>query len=113
MLMPTRYSDFEMTASDAGVISFTDNVSLPISVKITQVFFETFSNCMDRGHQSAIHVDGNELLSFTAVDCQVFSKEVSIKLSRGAHTVQVMQDGYDPHEVVKGKVGIEYQISLF
>jgi hypothetical protein len=111
--MPTRHSDFEMTASDAGVISFTDNVSLPIGVKITEVFFETTSNCMSRGHQSSIHVDGNELLAFTAVDCQLFSQSVSIKLSRGAHTVQVMQDGYDPNEVVKGKVGIEYQISLF
>jgi hypothetical protein len=111
--MPTRYSDFEMTASDAGVISFTDKVSLPISVKITEVFFETLGNCMGRGHQSAIHVDGNELLAFNAVDCQVFSQEVSIKLTRGAHAVQVMQDGYDPNEVVKGKVGIEYQISLF
>lgn len=111
--MPTRYSDFEMTASDAGVISFTDNVSLPVSVKITEVFFETLDHCMLRAHQSAIHVDGNELLTFSAVDCQVFSQKVSIKLSRGAHTVQVMQDGYEPNEVVKGKVGIEYQISLF
>lgn len=111
--MPTRYSDFEMTASDAGVISFTDNVSLPISVKITEVYFETTDNCMSRGHQSAIHVDGTELLTFTAIDCQLFSQEVSIKLSRGAHTVQVRQDGYAPGEVVKGKVGINYQISLF
>ena len=111
--MPTRYSDFEMTASDAGIISFTDNVSLPISVKITEVFFETLGNCMNRGHQSTIHVDGTELLAFTAIDCQLFSQEVSIKLSRGAHTVQVLQDGYDPGEVVKGKVGINYQISLF
>ena len=111
--MPTRYSDFEMTASDEGVIAFTDNVSLPISVKITGVFFETLGNCMGRGHQSAIHMDGEELLTFTAVDCQVFSQEVSIKLSRGSHTVKVMQDGYDPNEVVKGKVGIEFQISLF
>jgi hypothetical protein len=46
-----------MTASDEGVISFTDNVSLPISVKITEVFFETLGNCMERGHQSSIHVD--------------------------------------------------------
>lgn len=111
--MPTRYSDFEMTASDAGIISFTDNVSLPISVKITEVFFETLGNCMNRGHQSTINVDGTELLAFATIDCQLFSQEVSIKLSRGAHTVQVLQDGYDPDEVVKGKVGINYQISLF
>lgn len=111
--MPSRSSDFEMTANDAGVISFTENVPLPISVKITDVVFETVANCMGRSHQSSIHVDGKELLAFTAVDCEVFSKEVSIKVSRGEHSIQVMQDGYDPGEVVKGKVGISFQISLF
>ena len=111
--MPSRSSDFEMTANEAGVITFSDSVSLPISVKITEVFFETADHCLNRVHKAVINVDGTEILTFDAVDCEQFSQKVQIKLSRGAHTIQVIQNGYDPQELVKGKIGIEYQISFF
>jgi hypothetical protein len=112
--MPKYSFDFSTTADHNGIIRYQEELTIPMSVKLKRLHFQTFDNCLGRSHNTSVAVNGETWITDAVIsDCEAFEHEKSVSVSAGPLTLEVQSSGFNENETVSGKGWVEYSLSLF